>query len=124
MKRSSVAALFFGVTVLLGSGVAPAQPILFAFTGLRGSAAETCKWFDDNLADRSIGALTRQTDMLFNRIALPAGENVSVLGSAVTDQQEQLVDFDLHSARICTAAAAIYGPTPTPAAETPMPAPS
>ena len=104
MKRSA-AALFFAAMMTCAAG-------------------DTCKWFNDNLTDRSVNALTRQTDMLYNRIALPAGEDVAVGGSAISDQGEQLVDFHLHSALICTAGEAIYGPTPTPSAETPMPAPT
>lgn len=88
--------------------------ILYTFTGLRGGAVDTCKWFDDNLNDRSIGGLTRQTDLLYNRIALPAGTDVNVGGTAVTAQGEQLVDFNLHSATVCTAGEAVYGPTPSP----------
>jgi hypothetical protein len=114
MKRPSTAAAAFALTVILGAGAASAQPILFTFTGLRGGAVDTCKWFDDNLQDRSIGTLTRQTDLLYNRIALPADATVAVRGTAVTDEGEQLVDFQLNSATICTAAEAIYGPTPSP----------
>ncbi len=113
MKRPSAAAAAFALITALAGGVGSAQTILYTFTGLRG-AADTCKWFDDDLFDRSIGALTRQTDLLYNRIALPAGNNVTVGGTAVTAQGEQLVDFKLNSADICTAAEAIYGPTPSP----------
>jgi hypothetical protein len=124
MKRPSAAAAAFALTAVFAAGAAPAQTIQYTFTGLRG-AVDTCKWFNDDLADRSIGALTRQTDLLYNRIALPAGADVAVGGTAVTDRGEQLVDFRLNSATICTAAEAIYGPTPTPSGSpTPMPAPS
>lgn len=116
MKRPSALAAAFVVTATLATGAASAQPILFMFAGLRGGAADTCKWFDDDLTDRSIGALTRQTDLLYNRIALPPGKDITVRGTAVTDQGEQLVDFQLNSATICTAAEAIYGPTPSPSA--------
>ena len=64
MKRPSAAAAIFASLMLLAAGGASASPILFVFTGLRGGAADTCKWFDDNLEDRSVGALTRQTDLL------------------------------------------------------------
>jgi hypothetical protein len=114
MKRPSFSAVAFAVIVALAAGAASAQTILFSFTGLPG-AVDTCKWFDDNLSDRSIGALTRQTDLLYNRIALPAGRSVAIVGTAVTAQGEQLVDFSLNSRVVCTAAEAIYGPTPSPA---------
>ena len=115
MKRPSTVAAAFALMVILAAGAASASPILFSFAGLRGGAADTCKWFDDNLTDRSIGALTRQTDLLYNRIALPPDTDVTVRGTAVTDLGEQLVDFQLGSATICTAGEAIYGPTPSPA---------
>lgn len=115
MKRPSAAAVAFAFMVVIAAGTASAETILFTFTGLRGPV-DTCRWFDDNLTDRSIAALNRQTDLLYNRIALPAGASVTPSGTAVTQQGEQLADFDLSSARICTAAEAIYGPTPSPAA--------
>ena len=88
--------------------------ILYSFTGLRGNV-DTCKWFDDNLnADRSVGSMTHQTDLLFNRIALPPDAPVTVRGTAVTNEGGQLVDFDLSGATICTTGEAVYGPTPSP----------
>lgn len=115
MKRPSTAAAAFAIMITLAAGAASASPILFVFTGLRGGATDTCKWFDDNLTDRSVGALTRQTDLIYNRIALPVDQDVTVRGTATTEQGEQLVDFQLNSATICTAGEAIYGPTPSPA---------
>jgi hypothetical protein len=89
--------------------------ILYSFTGLRGGAIDTCKWFNDNInADRSVGTMTRQTDLLYNRIALPVGENVAVGNTAVTNEGEQVVDFKIGSATICSTAEALYGPTPSP----------
>jgi|SRR5580704_167430 hypothetical protein len=113
MKRPTAATAAFLVILALAGGVASAQTILYTFTGLPG-AVDTCKWFDDNLNDRSVGALTRQTDLLYNRIALPADAPVTVRGTATTDQGEPLVDFNLGSKTFCTAAEAIYGPTPEP----------
>jgi hypothetical protein len=113
MKRPSAAAAAFTLVVALAGGAASAQTILYTFTGLRGPV-DTCKWFDDDLVDRSIDALTRQTDLLYNRIALPTETDITVRGTAVTAQGEQLVDFSVNSARICTAAEAVYGPTPSP----------
>ena len=115
MNRPSLAAAAFALTLALGAGVASAQTILYTFTGLRG-AVDTCKWFDDDITDRSISSLTRQTDLLYNRIALPVGADVAVGGTAITQQGEQLVDFHVNGAQICTAGEAIYGPTPTPSA--------
>jgi hypothetical protein len=124
MKRPSTAAALFAIMVALAASAASAAPILFTYTGLRGGASDTCKWFDDNITDRSVDALTRQTDMLYNRIALPAGEDVTVGGTAVTLEGEQVVDFHVRSALICSAGEPIYGPTPMPSDSTPMPAPS
>lgn len=88
--------------------------ILYSFTGLRGNV-DTCKWFDDNLnADRSEGTMTHQTDLLYNRIALPPDAPVTIGGTAVTNEGSQLVDYNLSGARICSTAEAVYGPTPSP----------
>jgi hypothetical protein len=113
MKRSTAAAAAFALLVALAAGAASAQTILYSFAGLR-APVDTCKWFDDNLNDRSIDALTRQTDLLYNRLALPVGTDVTIRGTAVTEQGEQLVDFSLRST-VCTAGEAIYGATPSPA---------
>ncbi|HVR45512.1 MAG TPA: hypothetical protein VMT95_02540 [Candidatus Binatia bacterium] len=114
MKRPLAAAAAFAAIASLACAAAPAQTIMYSFTGLPGGAADTCKWFDDNLTDRSIGALTRQTDLLYNRVALPVDSPVAIGGTATTEQGEALVDFKLGSRTICTAAEAIYGPTPEP----------
>jgi len=103
MKRSAAALAAFSLIV-----------ILYSFTGLRGGA-DTCKWFNDSIGDRSVGALTHQTDLLYNRIALPPGADVAVGGTAVSEQGEQLADFKLNSATICSTGEAVYGPTPSPA---------
>ena len=125
MKRPTAAAAAFAVMLALAAGAARAQPILYVFTGLPG-AVDQCKWFDDNLnADRSVGALTHQTDLLYNRVALPVDQQVTVTGTATTAEGEALVDFNLGSRRICTAAEALYGPTPSPSGSpTPMAVPT
>jgi hypothetical protein len=122
MKRPSVAAAAFALTMILAGGAAEAQTILFTFAGLRGSV-DTCKWFDDNLnSDRSVDTLTRQTDLLYDSLALPVGASVTAGATAVTAEGEQLVDFKLNSGVVCTAAEALYGPTPTPSmSPTPLP---
>ena len=114
LSRRTTAATLFALMIAVAGGAASGETILYTFTGLRG-AVDTCKWFDDNINDRSLDALTRQTDLLYNRIALPAGAQVGIRGTALTAQGEQLVDFQLPGATICTAAEAIYGPTPSPA---------
>ncbi len=115
MKRPMAAAAAFAAIAALACAAASAQTIMYSFTGLPGGAADTCKWFDDELNDdRSVGALTRQTDLLYNRVALPVDAPVAIGGTATTAEDEPLVDFKLGSRTICTAAEAIYGPTPEP----------
>ena len=119
MKRTTLAAALFAATIVFAAGAASAQPILMSFTGLRGSVGD-CQWFDDNLnTERDIGSITRQTDMLYNRLALPAGENVTVGASATSQQGDELLDYRLNSATICSTARAIYGPTPEPSPTSP-----
>jgi hypothetical protein len=114
MKRSSAAATAFAAILVAAGVAASAQPILYTFTGLPG-AVDTCKWFDDNLnADRTVGSLTQQTNLLYNRVALPAGENVAVGASATSAAGDQLLDYILGSKTVCSTAEAINGPTPEP----------
>jgi hypothetical protein len=113
MKRLSAALAAFAVVVALAAATSSAQEIVYSFTGLRGTV-DACKWFNDNLTDRSIDALTRQTDMLYNRLALPPGVPVTVVGTAATELGEQMVDFKLNSAEICAPAEAIYGVPSSP----------
>ena len=113
MKRPTAAAAAFAAIVALAGSAASAQTILYSFTGLPG-AVDTCKWFDDNLTDRSIPALIRQTDLLYNRIALPPDTPVRIGATATTESGEALVDFTLGRKTVCTSAEAIYGPTPVP----------
>ena len=116
MTRISLAATLFAFAACLAAASAPAATILYTYAGLPGPS-DSCKWFDDNLTDRSIDALTRQTDLLYNRVALPAGDAVSVAGTATTALGAPLVDFQLGSRNICTSAEALYGPTPSPSAQ-------
>ena len=121
MKRPTAAAAAFAAILAVAGGAASAQTILYSFTGLPG-AVDTCKWFDDNLTDRSIDALTRQTNLLYNRIALPPDTPVAIGGTATTENGEALVDFHLGAKTVCAPAEAIYGPTPIPSmSPTPLP---
>ncbi|MGB8966137.1 MAG: hypothetical protein WCB99_10905 [Candidatus Cybelea sp.] len=113
-RRSAAASAFFLIVALAGGAARAQQTILYTFTGLPG-AVGTCQWFNDNLNnDRDVGTLTRQTDLLYNRLALPAGEPVTIGQTATSAVGEQLVDFKLGSRTICTGADAIYGPSPAP----------
>jgi uncharacterized membrane protein YuzA (DUF378 family) len=114
MKSTSVVAAAFALVAVLAGVAAPAETILYSFTGLPGSV-DTCKWFDDNLnQDRSVNTLTRQTDLLYNRIALPVDAPVTIGRTATTAAGAQLVDFNLQGKLVCTGAEAIYGPAPSP----------
>lgn len=120
MKPTRIAGIVFAALLAVASAAASAQPILYTFTGLRGTV-DTCKWFDDYLnVDRSEGAMARQVDLLYNRIALPVDANVTVGASATSAGGAQLVDYKLGSVTVCSTAEVIYGPTPEPSA-TPTP---
>lgn len=122
MKRTAVAATAFAAIVVLVGIAAPAQTILYSFAALPGSV-DTCKWFNDNLnADRSIAALARQTDLLYNVVSLPAGAPVTIGATATTLRGSSLLDFKLGSKTVCTSSEAIYGPTPSPSSSaSPLP---
>jgi hypothetical protein len=125
MKRTSTAATIFSALLAVAGGAASAQPILYTFTGLPG-AVDSCVWFDNNLnSDRDEGTMARQVDLLYNRVALPPDENVTVGGTATTAAGGQVVDYKLGSRTICSTIEALNGPTPEPSASpTPMPMPT
>jgi hypothetical protein len=122
MKRTTVAATAFAAIVALVGVAAPAQTILYSFAALPGSV-DTCKWFNDNLnTDRSIGALARQTDLLYNVVALPAGAPVTIGATATSERGSPLLDLKLGGKTVCTSSEAVYGPTPSPSASaSPLP---
>jgi hypothetical protein len=113
-RRASLALALVALAAgFAGSGPAIAQSITYAFTGLPGNVSD-CAWFDDNINDRSLDSLIRQTDQLYNRVALPPGQAVAISGTGTTAKGEQLVQFDLGRRLICTGADAVYPPTPSP----------
>lgn len=98
---------------------ARAETTVYIYPALPGPAT-SCQWFDDNINDRSIDALIRQTDLLYNRLALPPGVPVALTGSATTQQGEQVVDFHLNKRWLCADHAAfvpepVQSPLPSPA---------
>ena len=113
MKRHTAAATAFAALIAIASAAASAQPILYTFTGLPGPAA-TCKWFDDNLNNRSIDALIRQTDLLYNSAALPPGKPVTVTATAMTADGGQIAQFSLNGRLLCTGAQALHPEMPEP----------
>jgi hypothetical protein len=122
MKRTSTAATIFAGLLAVAGGAASAQPILYTFTGLPG-AVDSCVWFDNNLnSNRDEGTMAHQVDLLYNRVALPPDENVTVGGTATTAAGGQVVDYKLGSRTICSTSEALNGPTPEPSTSpTPMP---
>jgi hypothetical protein len=113
-RRASLAVALVALAAAFGAAApATAQNIVYEFTGLPGGASE-CAWFDDNINERSLDSLIRQTNLLYNRVALPPGQPIAISGTATTAQGAQVVQFDLGKRLICTGADAVYPPTPAP----------
>jgi hypothetical protein len=113
MKRSRMV-LWLGVAAVAlvsATATAPAETTVFRFVALPGSAA-TCKWFDDNINDRSIGAMVRQTDLIYNRAPLPPDKPVTVSGTATTALGERLSDFKLDGRLLCAGTQALDASVP------------
>ncbi|HVA34520.1 MAG TPA: hypothetical protein VNG31_10245 [Candidatus Baltobacteraceae bacterium] len=114
MKRLLIA---LGIAAVVG--IAPpvaADTIVYGFAALPGDVA-ACRWFDENLNDRSLGALARQVDLLYNRVALPAGTPVTVTQTATTTTGTQLVAFTVDRKTVCIGIDAVHpSPIPSPAA--------
>lgn len=113
LKRASI---LIAVAVLLcAAAIRPthaADQVVYQFAALRGGVDE-CKWFDDNLNDRSESALTRQVDALYNRLALPPGAPVTVTQNATAASGAPLLGFTLNRTSLCAGADAIR-PSPVP----------
>lgn len=99
--------------VALSAAAAQADTVVNRFTALPGNAA-SCQWFDDNINDRSIDALVRQTDLIYNRAPLPANENVTIEDSATTQRGVREVSFTLGRRVLCTSDEAFTESTPAP----------
>jgi hypothetical protein len=113
-RRASFALALIALAVALGAAVpATAENIVYSFTGLPGGVSD-CAWFDDNINQRSLDSLIRQTDLLYNRVALPPGQSVAISATGTTAQGQQLVQFNLGRRLICTGGDAVYPPTPSP----------
>ncbi|HEY5425862.1 MAG TPA: hypothetical protein VIJ77_04855 [Candidatus Tumulicola sp.] len=116
MKRSTVfVSLAAAALVAAASAKIPAaaETIVYEYPALPGPAS-TCQWFDDNLNDRSIDALIRQTDLLYNRAALPPGKPVTVTATAMTADGGQIAQFSLKGRLLCTGAQALHPEMPEP----------
>jgi hypothetical protein len=119
MKHASViVAVVATALTALGSAARPAlaETVVYQYPALPGPVA-TCQWFDDSQNDRSIDAIIRQTDLIYNRKALPPGASVTVTQTGTTAAGGPLVGFDLSGRRLCAGAQALHPelsePTPT-----------
>lgn len=111
---------FLAALLSAGFGAVRADTIVYTYPGLPGPVAN-CQWFDDNINDRSIDAIIRQTDLIYNRLALPAGENVAITQTATSAAGAQLVAFNVNRRLLCADSSAFHAePTPTPS---PTPSP-
>ncbi len=121
MKRSSVFATLAGTALVVVAASAtisaPAETIAYSYAALPGPVSN-CQWFDDNLNDRSIDAIIRQTDLLYNRAALPPGVAVTVSQTATTARGDQVAQFTVNGRLLCAGAAALH-PEMTEATPTP-----
>jgi hypothetical protein len=105
-------ALIAAALIAAATVISPAESVVYTFVALRGDVS-TCQWFDENLNDRSEGALVRQTDLLYNRVALPPGAPVTVTQTAAATTGTQLLGFQLDRTTLCAGAEAIR-PSPEP----------
>lgn len=113
LKRASI--LIAVVGLISAAAIRPthaADQVVYEFAALRGGV-DQCQWFDDNLNDRSEGALTRQVDALYNLVALPAGKPVTVTQNATAASGTPLLGFTLDRTSLCAGADAIR-PSPAP----------
>ena len=109
---------FVALAFSAGFGAVRADTIVYTYPALPGPVAN-CQWFDDNINDRAIDALIRQTDLLYNRAALPAGVNVAITQTATTAAGAQEAGFDLNRRSLCADSAVFReepAPSPSPSA--------
>jgi hypothetical protein len=115
MKAIRSAAILAALGALaVAAAVARADTVVYAYPALPGPVVN-CAWFDDNLDDRSIDALIRQTDLLYNRAPLPPGATVTMTGTGTTVRSEALVGFNLNGRALCSDAFA-FTTQPEPSA--------
>jgi hypothetical protein len=118
VKRRTFAAIFLSAAVLgIASLPARSETIYYQFPALPGPVAN-CQWFDDNINDRTTDSLVRQTDLIYNRLALVPNSTVTVTGSATTQKGAQVVQFDVAGRLLCAEATVIHPdltePSPSP----------
>ncbi len=117
MNRHTTAAAFALAAIALVAGAcalpARADSVIYSFAALRGGAP-TCQWFDDNINDRSMDSIVTQTDMLYNRTALPAGEPVSNVQTAPLKTGRLVAGFTVDRTGLCSGDDAINPNAPQP----------
>ncbi|HZY99354.1 MAG TPA: hypothetical protein VFE36_07255 [Candidatus Baltobacteraceae bacterium] len=113
LKRASVLTALIGL--ICAAAIRPthaADQVVYQFAALRGGV-DQCQWFDDNLNDRTEGALVRQADALYNRVALPPAAPVNVTQTATASSGATLLGFTVGGTTLCAGSDAIR-PTPAP----------
>ncbi|HEY1429787.1 MAG TPA: hypothetical protein VGF18_09450 [Candidatus Tumulicola sp.] len=119
MKQRAYAAIVLcGIALGLATLPARSETIYFQFPALPGPVAN-CQWFDDNINDRSTDSIVRQTDLIYNRLALTPNTNVAITGSATTQKGEQVVQFDVAGRLLCAEATVMHPEVPEPSPSPP-----
>jgi hypothetical protein len=106
-QRAYAAIVLAGIALGFATLPARSETIYYQFPALPGPVAN-CQWFDDNINDRSIDAIVRQTDLIYNRLALTPNTNVAVTGSATTLRGAQVVQFDVNGRLLCAEATVMH----------------
>jgi hypothetical protein len=118
LKRASILIAVIGLALAAaGARTQAADRVVYQFAALQGGV-DQCRWFDDNLNDRTESSLVRQVDALYNRVALPPDAPVTVTASATAASGEPLLGFTLDRRSLCAGAEAIR-PTPAPSPASP-----
>jgi hypothetical protein len=122
MNRSKAvaASIFAAGAIIVASAALPArsETIYYQFPALPGPVAN-CQWFDDSINDRSTDSIVRQTDLLYNRVALVPNTTVAVTGSAPTQKGSQVVQFDVAGRLLCAEATVMNPELPEPSPSPP-----
>jgi hypothetical protein len=118
VKRGTFGVISLSAAILaLVASPARSETIYYQFPALPGPVAN-CQWFDDNINDRTTDSLVRQTDLIYNRLALVPNSTVTVTGSATTQKGTQVVQFDVAGRLLCAEATVIHPdltePSPSP----------
>jgi hypothetical protein len=91
--------------------------VYYQYPALPGPVSN-CQWFDDNINDRTTDSIVRQTDLIYNRLALTPNTTVNVSGSATTQLGAQVVQFDVGGRLLCAESTVLHPdltePSPSP----------